>query len=151
MIRSERLLAVGLVAALAFAAAACGDDDDDGAEDTAAPTTGAGNATAEDEMYFAVIREPGARWDPAKPLQEQSGWPQHLDFMTGLADDGLIIVGGPLGDGRRALHVMQARSETEIRRHFDEDPWEVAKVLSIASVEPWQPLLGVGLPSRSER
>jgi uncharacterized protein len=106
-----------------------------------------GDSAADNEMYFAVIREPGARWDPARPLQEQAGWPEHLNFMNALAEDGFIAVGGPLSDGRRALHIVNARSETEIRRRFDDDPWTAAKLLSIASVEPWQPLLGRGLPS----
>jgi uncharacterized protein len=106
-----------------------------------------GDSAADDEKYFAVIREPGARWDPARPLQEQAGWPEHLAFMTALAEDGFIAVGGPLSDGRRALHIVNARSETEIRRRFDDDPWTARKLLLIASVEPWQALLGRGLPS----
>jgi uncharacterized protein len=100
---------------------------------------------ANGETYFAVIREPGASWDSARPLQEQVGWPNHLDFMNALAQDGFIVVGGPLSDGRRALHIVHARTETEILRRFDDDPWTTKKVLSIASVEPWQPLLGKGL------
>ena len=39
MIRSKRLLAVGLVAALGLAAAACGDDDDSGGSATTAGAT----------------------------------------------------------------------------------------------------------------
>jgi uncharacterized protein len=106
-----------------------------------------GDAATDDERYFAVIRQPGARWDPARALQEQAGWPEHLNFMTTLAEDGFIAVGGPLSDGRRALHIVNANSETEIRRRFDDDPWTAMKLLSIASVEPWQALLGRGLPS----
>jgi uncharacterized protein YciI len=106
-----------------------------------------GDSAADDEMYFAVIREPGARWDPARPLQGQAGWPKHLDFMNALAEDGFVVVGGPLSDGRRALLIVNARSETEIRRRFDDDPWTARKLLSIASVEPWQALLGRGLAS----
>ena len=45
MIRSRRLLAVGLVAALGFAAAACGDDDDDSTADTSAEGTEAPGET----------------------------------------------------------------------------------------------------------
>jgi uncharacterized protein YciI len=106
---------------------------------------------ADDEKYFAVIREPGTRWNPAKPLPEQAGWPEHLAFMTGLAEDGFIVVGGPLSDGRRALHIVNARSEAEVCGRFDDDPWTVTSVLSIASVEPWQALLGRGLPSPTAR
>jgi uncharacterized protein YciI len=47
------------------------------------------------------------------------------------------------------LHIVNARSETEIRERFDDDPWTATNVLSIASVEPWQALLGRGLPSPS--
>ena len=66
MIRSKRLLAVGLVAALGLVAAACGDDDDSGSSATtaggAAPTTTAGEAatTTEGGSDAATTTEGGS-------------------------------------------------------------------------------------------
>jgi uncharacterized protein YciI len=92
--------------------------------------------------YFAVIREAGPRWDPTKPLREQAAWREHAEFMNALAADGFVVVGGPLADGRRTLLIVDAPSETEIRRRLDDDPWTPRELLSVASVEPWQILLG---------
>jgi hypothetical protein len=92
--------------------------------------------------YFAVIREGGRGWDPAKSLREQASWREHAEFMDALAADGFVVVGGPLGDGPRTLLIVNATEEGEIRRRLDEDPWTPMELLSIASVEPWQILLG---------
>ena len=42
--------------------------------------------------------------------------------MDALAAEGFIVLGGPLGDGTRALHVVDAESEEEIRGRFAVDP-----------------------------
>ena len=64
MIRSKRLLAVGLVAALGLVAAACGDDDDSGSSATtaggAAPTTAGEAATTTEGGSDAGRRRPRA-------------------------------------------------------------------------------------------
>jgi len=49
-------------------------------------------------MFLVVLRRSGPEWDPARPLEEQSGWLAHASFMDGLVDDGFIILGGPLAD-----------------------------------------------------
>jgi hypothetical protein len=35
--------------------------------------------------------------------------------MGELVDDGLIILGGPVGDGEQTLHVVQAADEDQMR------------------------------------
>jgi uncharacterized protein YciI len=91
--------------------------------------------------YFAVIRERGHAWDEARGMREQDGWDEHAAFMDALAEEGLIVLGGPLGDGARVLHVVDAPSEQEIRRRLAADPWEPAAILRTASVERWRVLL----------
>ncbi|MGB2875182.1 MAG: hypothetical protein WBB76_06870 [Gaiellaceae bacterium] len=90
--------------------------------------------------YFVVIREPGPAWDPTRSLREQDGWEPHAAFMDGLAEDGFIVLGGPLGDGGRALHVVDAESEEAIRRRLAADPWS-DQMLKIAGVDRWTILL----------
>ena len=92
--------------------------------------------------HYVVVREAGGGWDPAKALREQAGWDEHAAFMDALAEEGFIVVGGPLDEGRRALHIVRAASEDEIRRRLAEDPWEPMDVLRTATVEPWEILLG---------
>jgi uncharacterized protein YciI len=91
---------------------------------------------------FAVIRESGPAWDRGRAMREQDAWDEHVAFMDGLADDGFIVLGGPLGDGWRALHIVEAESEEAVRARFGEDPWSPMAMLPVASVEPWQLLLG---------
>jgi uncharacterized protein len=92
--------------------------------------------------YFAVVREGGPRWDAAKTLREQTAWDEHADFMNGLAAEGFVIAGGPLDGGPRTLLVIDAGSENEIRRRLEDDPWTPMGLLRLASVEPWEVLLG---------
>jgi hypothetical protein len=59
--------------------------------------------------------------------------------MDGLVDDGFIILGGPLGDGERTLHVVEATDEREIRARLSEDPWASMGLLQIGAIEPCGP------------
>jgi uncharacterized protein YciI len=92
--------------------------------------------------YFVVIREGGRSWDAARTLREQTAWNEHADFMDALAAEAFIVAGGPLDGGPRTLLVIDADSEDEIRRRLDEDPWTPLGLLRVASVEPWEILLG---------
>jgi uncharacterized protein YciI len=86
---------------------------------------------------FAVTLVHGSAWDAARPIREQDGWDNHAAFMDGLVDDGFLIVGGPLGTGDRTLHLVEATDELEIRARFGQDPWAVANLLTVGSIEPW--------------
>jgi uncharacterized protein YciI len=86
---------------------------------------------------FALSTAHGPNWDDSRPIREQQDWDQHAAFMDGLVDDGFIILGGPLGDGQRTLHVVEAASEDEIRTRMSQDPWAPTGLLRIAAIEPW--------------
>jgi uncharacterized protein YciI len=90
--------------------------------------------------YFVVIRKPGRAWDASRSLREQDGWEAHAEFMDANAEDGFIVLGGPLGDDDRALHVVDAETRSEIEARLAEDPWS-DEMLEIASIEPWTILL----------
>lgn len=96
---------------------------------------------------FAVTLIHGPGWDASRPIREQQGWTAHADFMDRLVDDGTIIVGGPVGDGSRTLHAVEAIDEAEIRARFGADPWAAPGLLEIGSIEPW----ALWLDSRSRR
>jgi uncharacterized protein len=74
-------------------------------------------------------------------MRKQPGWDAHAAFMDGLADEGFIVLGGPLGDEVRAMHIVRAADEQEVERRFAEDPWG-EDMLRLASIEPWTILLG---------
>lgn len=86
---------------------------------------------------FAVTLIHGQDWDTSRPIRQQQAWDHHAAFMDGLVDDGFIIVGGPLGDGSQALHLVQATSEDQIKVRLAEDPWAAMGLLQIGSIQPW--------------
>ena len=56
--------------------------------------------------------------------------------MNGLVDEGFIVIGGPLGDGYRVVHAVEAESEEAVREVFARDPWSETHV-RLDVVEPW--------------
>ena len=66
-------------------------------------------------MFFVVMRRSGPDWDPAKPLEEQSGWDAHAAFMDGLVDSGFVVLGGPLADEHRVVLAIEAASADDVR------------------------------------
>jgi uncharacterized protein len=95
----------------------------------------------EGREFFIVRVERGGPWDWSKGMREQEQWPEHAQFMNGLVDDGLIVLGGPLENGRDAFHVVDADSEDTLRARFAADPWARNGMLEITSVERWTILL----------
>jgi uncharacterized protein YciI len=70
--------------------------------------------------------------------REQDGWDAHAAFMDALAEEGFVILGGPMGegDGENALLIVAAEGEGEIRALLADDPWK-DDMLIIESVKPW--------------
>jgi uncharacterized protein YciI len=87
-------------------------------------------------MFYVVVRRSGPEWDASRPLEEQSGWGAHAEFMDGLVDQGFIVLGGPLSDEFRVVHVIEAGSEDDVRATLARDPWSESH-LQVAAVEPW--------------
>ena len=86
--------------------------------------------------FLVVLHRSGPLWDPSRPLEEQSDWPAHASFMDGLVETGFIVLGGPLADEHRVVHVVEAESEGAVRATLARDPWSETHLL-IASIEPW--------------
>jgi uncharacterized protein YciI len=88
--------------------------------------------------YFLVKRAHGPSWDSSRPRREQDGWDDHAAFMDKLVADGVIVLGGPVGegDGHSALLVIEADDEAEVRGLLAPDPWG-EDMLATESVEPW--------------
>ena len=62
--------------------------------------------------------------------------------MDLLAEEGFIILGGPIGegDGENALLVVEAKDEAEIRARLADDPWP-EELHATESIRPWTVLL----------
>jgi len=95
---------------------------------------------------FLVIRtQDGPEWDRAKPMEEQTLWREHADYMDALTERGFFLFGGPTVYPRVPFAV-EAESEDEIHAELARDPWHGSHLV-VRSVEPWtirlrSPLLG---------
>jgi uncharacterized protein YciI len=88
--------------------------------------------------YYLVRETHGPAWDPARHRREQKGWEEHAAFVDGMSEDGLVVLGGPVGEDtdQDVVLVFDADSEEAIRARLADDPW-TDTILAIASVEPW--------------
>jgi uncharacterized protein YciI len=95
--------------------------------------------------YFAVSREAGPGWTDGG-IAGQPAVKDHAGFMDALADEGFVLFAGPLAgteSGRlRALLIVDADTEDEIRRRLADDPWVHTDRLVITSIEPWNLIVG---------
>lgn len=98
--------------------------------------------------YYLVERAKGPAWDHSKPRREQAGWDEHAAFMDRLAAEGVVVLGGPIGegDGENTLLVVDVDSEAAVRARLAEDPWE-GEMLTTASLRPWSIWLRAGVGS----
>jgi len=83
-----------------------------------------------------VLRRTGPAWDPAVPLEQQSGWDAHAAFMDALVDDGFVVMGGPLADEVRVVLAVEAPTEEAVRATLARDPWHGSHLV-IDAVEAW--------------
>ena len=88
--------------------------------------------------YYLVRQKRGPEWDYSRGRREQDDWDEHAAFMDALVEDGVILLGGPVGDvnGDETLLVVDVESEDEIRSRLAPDPW-AGSLLTLVSVEPW--------------
>ena len=73
--------------------------------------------------FLVLRRQTGPEWDPAQPLEGQSGWAEHAAYMDRLVETGVIVLGGPVDGGPRVLLVVEADSEAAVRATLARDPW----------------------------
>ena len=86
-------------------------------------------------MFLVVLRS-GPPVGASRPLEEQSGWPEHAAFMDGLVDAGFIVLGGPLADEHASVHAVEAESMDDVRATLARDPWSETH-LQVGAIEPW--------------
>jgi len=75
-------------------------------------------------------------------MEEQAGWASHASFMDTLAEEGFVLLGGPLEGTPDVLLVVRARSVDEVLGRLAQDPWSVADLLRVSRAEPWTLRLG---------
>lgn len=91
---------------------------------------------------FLVSEVRGPRWNEAQPLEGQQDWDAHAQFMDRLAQEGFVLLGGPIVGSPDVLLIIRARDEAEIRNRLAADPWQMNGLLRTISIRPWQLRLG---------
>jgi uncharacterized protein YciI len=95
---------------------------------------------------FAIIREAGPGWTDGKGTFEQPAINDHAAFMKSLADEGFVLLTGPLAvsehDRLPVLLIAEVASEADINHRPADDPWERAQRLVTTSIEAWNLLVG---------
>lgn len=87
--------------------------------------------------FLVLLRRSGPEWNPSRPMEAQSGWPEHASFMDELVESGFVVLGGPLADEHRVVLVLECESEDVVRSTLARDPWSETHLL-VESVEPWE-------------
>jgi len=91
--------------------------------------------------YFAVRRIHGPAWNAALSMRAQALWTEHAAFMTALAAEKFVVLGGPLGSRAEVLLVIDAPTEEAVRARLSLDPWSKSHILEIGGIEPWTIML----------
>ena len=86
--------------------------------------------------YFLVTSVWGPSRDRSRGRREQDGWDEHAAFMDGLVEDEFVVLGGPVDD-ERAMLLVEASDEGEVRSRLAEDPWRRMEMLRIGELVRW--------------
>ena len=80
----------------------------------------------------------GPAWDPKRGRREQAGWAEHAAYLDRLAEHGIVVLGGPVGEADTdAVLVVEAFDQSAALALLAADPW-LGTVLTLKSVEPWE-------------
>jgi len=90
---------------------------------------------------FVVTRRRGPAWDASKPLDSQEQRTEYAAFMNGLARNGFIVLGGPVGDGGETLLIIDAPNKNAITATLSGDPWSRSGMLELSQIQRWTVLL----------
>jgi hypothetical protein len=87
--------------------------------------------------HFLCTLVHGPGWDGTRGIRDQDGWDEHATFMDRLVEEGLIVVGGPVGVGDYTAHLIAAEDERVVRRRLADDPWAKDGHLAVGLLERW--------------
>ena len=87
-------------------------------------------------VFYVLIHSPGPQWQEGVPFREQPGVGEHVGYMRGLLDQGLILMGGPFLDDSGGMMVARTTDPDEARRIAHDDP-SVKNGLLLVTVRPW--------------
>ena len=89
---------------------------------------------------FVVLEERFGAWDWSRDLRDQDGFADHAAVMDALVDDGFIVLGGPVGERKHVLLIVDADDSADVHARLAVDPW-IGERLRVTCIEPWTILL----------
>ncbi|EMD28761.1 YciI family protein [Amycolatopsis azurea] len=75
--------------------------------------------------------------------------PRHRKFLSDLAEQGVVALGGPLGDGSGGISLYQAADETALLDVINQDPYHLEGVVAERSVREFKPVIGAWVPQEA--
>ena len=63
--------------------------------------------------------------------------PAHRQYLTGLQEQGKLVISGPFADDRGGLLVYEAGSPDEVQELIAADPFAAAGVFVSWEIQPW--------------
>ncbi|WP_410662672.1 YciI family protein [Amycolatopsis sp. lyj-84] len=75
--------------------------------------------------------------------------PRHRKFLSDLAEQGVVALGGPLGDGSGGISLYQAADEAALTEIIDQDPYHLEGVVAQRTVREFKPVIGAWLPQEA--
>lgn len=89
--------------------------------------------------YFAIVYDPGPEWKRGEPLSAQ-GLGDHGRYMRKLAEDGVLVLAGPLSTAEGGLVILAAGNLDEAADIMARDP-AVVQGKFVGRVSIWHPMI----------
>ena len=103
---------------------------------TAAVASPALAADAPPPTYCVLTHTPGPLWDHAKHFRDQPGIAAHVGYMSGQAEAGRLVMGGPFLDDSGGMAIFDTPTLDDARAIAEADPTVKSGLLNV-TVKPW--------------
>ncbi len=103
--------------------------------------------------HWLVTFDLGPKFEATKRLQEQAGFMEHVTAIKKLADEGVLLVGGPLLESFEshlatgAAWIVDAPSAEAVKKLVASDPWVTGELAKVQSVRAFYTGTGSWIPT----
>lgn len=88
------------------------------------------------QVFHVMFHSPGPQWKEGVLFHLQTGVDKHIQYMAGLLQQDLVVMGGPFTDNSGGMMVSRISSLEEAQRVASEDPAVKSGLLAV-KVRPW--------------
>ena len=78
----------------------------------------------------------GPAWTTGTP-EDQDGWDEHAEFIDGLIERGIFVMGGPFADDSGSMSLLENVGEDEARELVLRDPFVANGVFVLEDLCAW--------------